>query len=103
MVEKKINITLSYDSTEFPADIIQSIFEADNNTVMSPVEINSQFFIFYKYSEQGERIKSLDEVIKILTEQLQQDKLNTLKNDFLEKLKKKYPIENYIDYSKYLH
>ncbi|MFC1550952.1 hypothetical protein ACFL6P_00165 [Candidatus Latescibacterota bacterium] len=100
LLEKRIRFSIPYDSEEFPQNIMNLLFESDDNTFIPSRRIDGRFLLFFKHNESGKRVKSFEEVKKELTIKLRRSKLELLKMKRLEELKKKYLIENHTEYSK---
>lgn len=79
------NHEIRYDSKEFPSQFINIIFNLKNGSFSSELKINGKYYVFYKNSESGSRVKTLDEVNDSITRQIRNAKLKELKNQILLK------------------
>ena len=94
---------IPFNSQEFSQEIITTIFALQKDKKTFPIEYNGKFYIFKKLSERGTRLKPFEEVHDELEQTLREEKLEAMKQELLIELKKKYSIENNIDYAKYLN
>ena len=95
--------TIPYNSKEFPSYYVNAVFKMTDGAISAPWKINSKFYIIFKHSESGQRIKSLDEVRDQIVQQLKREKLVIIKDEILPKLMKKYILINKIDYDALLN
>ncbi|MFC1551253.1 peptidyl-prolyl cis-trans isomerase [Candidatus Latescibacterota bacterium] len=103
LIGKELGVSIKYDNNEYPTRTIQSVFSSEDNSVIRSSEKNGRTYVIYKHSESGSRIKPLEEVRDEIEQKLRQEKLEVMKKELLVELKQKYPIENNIDYDKYLN
>ena len=100
LIGKDLEITLTHDSEKFTPKVMELLFRAGDNSV---IRTSGRTDIIFKHSESGSRLKPLEEVRGEIEKQLRQEKLEIMKKELLDELKKKYTIENNIDYDKYLN
>jgi hypothetical protein len=95
-------LSLPFDSTLYPARIISSLFDGEQNSKIGPTRILRYYYIFIKHAETGARIKPLTEVVDDISTQIINEKLNSYKNQILCKLKSKYKLYNNLNVESFL-
>jgi len=99
----KLNYTIGYEAGRFPEAVMNELFALeDGGFNYFPVEGDGYFKIFRRERASGSRIKSFDEGKDLLEKKLRSEKLDELKRDLVRRVRGKFPIENNIDYSRYL-
>lgn len=103
MKAKKIewHKSVHYKDGFFNDSIVSVIFSMKDGDISGPLYTGQDFVIIHKGPETGSRIKDLNELRQAITKQLKEERLAEKKRLYLQHLKKKYPVHNEIEMSKY--
>lgn len=96
-------LKISYNENPFSESVSNTISNTENNRALYPIYINNQYYIIYKHNELGTSIQTFEEVEDVIIYRLKEESFNNKRQNFISDLKKKFKVQNNIDYKQYLH
>ncbi|MBN2395661.1 MAG: peptidyl-prolyl cis-trans isomerase [Candidatus Atribacteria bacterium] len=86
-------VEIDNQSNELTKEIVRLIFDIETNRLSIPIEYKNNFLLFIKTKEEGKRIKTYDESLNEVTNQIRINKIELLRQEKLGELRKKYSME----------
>jgi hypothetical protein len=97
--QKHITITAN---TAIPDTIKNALYNLSIGKPSRPITLSKGYAVAIKEKEAGKRLKTVQELTPLFTQQIRNLRLNIRRKQILMSLKNKYKLQDHINYSKYL-
>ncbi len=86
------NVTIDYTNKEYPPEIIEQLFTSGLNKRIGPLKMNNKAVVLVKTEETGQEVMPFEVAQEAIKKQLGISKMEKLKANKLQRLKKQYSI-----------